>query len=69
MEQFSVYPFPVVSLSGLIQKPGVVAFDACQIVVMAVVWCYCVVEYYVVPALTIPYYYIRVRQQRLALVT
>ena len=38
-------------------------------VVPAIVYAYVVIEYYVVPAFFIPYYYVKVRQQRLACAT
>ena len=38
-------------------------------VVPAVVYLYVVIEHYVVPAFSIPYYYVKVRQQRLACAT
>jgi len=33
------------------------------------VYAYCIVTHYIVPALTIPYYYVKVRQQRLSLIS
>ena len=38
-------------------------------VVPAVVYAYVVIEHYVIPAFFIPYYYVKVRQQRLACAT
>ena len=34
--------------------------------VPAVVYVYCLIRQYIIPALSIPYYYLQVRQQRLA---
>ena len=36
-----------------------------KFVLPALVWSYCIVVHYVVPALTIPYYYLMVRRMRL----
>ena len=38
-----------------------------QYLVPSVVYVYCILDYYVKPALSIPYYYLQVRQQRLLL--
>ena len=38
-------------------------------VVPAVVYAYVVIEHYIAPAFLIPYYYVKVRQQRLACAT
>ena len=38
-------------------------------VLPALVYCYVVMERYVAPAFSIPYYYVKVRQQRLACAT
>ena len=37
-----------------------------QYVVPAVVYLYVVIEHYITPAFSIPYYYIKVREQRLS---
>ena len=38
-----------------------------QYVVPVVVYAYCIITHYIIPAFRIPYYYVQVRQQRLAL--
>ena len=38
-----------------------------QYLVPSVVYVYCILDYYIKPALSIPYYYLQVRQQRLLL--
>ena len=38
-----------------------------QYVVPVVVYFYCLLDYYIKPSLSIPYYYYQVRQQRLSL--
>ena len=38
-----------------------------QYLVPVVVYAYCIITHYVIPALSIPYDYVQVRQQRLAL--
>ena len=38
-----------------------------QYLVPAGVYVYCIITHYIIPALTIPHYYIQVRQQRLSL--
>lgn len=37
--------------------------------VPVVVYGYCITVHYIIPTLTIPYYYFKVREQRLSLVT
>ena len=39
-----------------------------QYLVPAVVYVYCILDYYIKPSLSIPYYYVQVRQQRLSTV-
>ena len=39
-----------------------------QYVVPVVVYVYCILDYYIKPSLSIPYYYVQVRQQRLSTV-
>ena len=36
-------------------------------IVPAIVYVYCLIVHYIIPTLMIPYYYIQVRQQRLAM--
>ena len=36
--------------------------------VPAIVYLYCILDYYIKPSLSIPYYYVKVRQQRLSTV-
>ena len=38
-----------------------------QYLVPSIVYVYCILDYYIKPALSIPYYYLQVRQQRLLL--
>jgi len=38
-----------------------------QYLVPVVVYAYCIITHYVIPALTVPYYYFQVREQRLSL--
>ena len=39
-----------------------------QYLVPVVVYVYCIITHYVIPALKIPYYYVKVREQRLSLI-
>ena len=56
-------------LSELIQFVFYLGTLTRRYAVPAVVYLYVVVDHYIRPALTIPYYYMQVRQQRLACAT